>query len=345
LHGLPRTIVSDRGPSFASNFWKEFLVLLGIERNLSTAFHPQSDGQTERVNQVLETYLRLYVNYNQDNWAEMLDMAEFCYNNTWHSATQCTPFFSNIGRNPNFHIATTPIESAKNPAVKEGVERIHAIQTELTEHLQHAAAEMKKYADRHRLDPEPFEVGSRVFLSSENIKTIRPSNKLDFKHFGPYTILQRIGQLCYQLDLPKDMKIHNVFHVNLLTRERMNTFEGRHIDPPPAIITDMEAHYEVEEIHAMKVNRGRIFYLVKWLGYDIQHNQWVKEEDVADCQEIVNEFINKNRTRVSGVINEQSTFLERRAAPKKGTPYTRPPATRTPKSSTPANWNRRRRKE
>ena len=96
-HGVPSDVISDRGSEFTSHFWKSLGTLLDMKLNFSTAFHPQTDGQTERTNQTLEQYLRLYCNYRQSNWAELLPLAEFSYNNSTHSATQVTPFFANYG--------------------------------------------------------------------------------------------------------------------------------------------------------------------------------------------------------------------------------------------------------
>lgn len=99
-HGLPNNIVSDHGSEFTSSFWKEITTTLGIELHLSTAFHPETDGQTERVNQVLEQYLRIYGNYRQSNWVQLLPLAEFAYNSAPHASTGVSPFFANKGYNP-----------------------------------------------------------------------------------------------------------------------------------------------------------------------------------------------------------------------------------------------------
>jgi len=102
LHGLPRDIITDRGSIFTSDLWNETTRELGIARRLSTAFHPQTDGQTERTNSILEQYLQAYVNYQQDDWKELLPMAEFAYNNGYQESTKHTPFFANYGINPEY---------------------------------------------------------------------------------------------------------------------------------------------------------------------------------------------------------------------------------------------------
>ena len=100
LHGIPRKILSDRGPKFASKFMEEFTKALGTKRQLSMAYHLQTDGQTERINQEIGIFLRHYVNYQQDDWMNWLATAEFQYNNKKHVATGKTPFELNFGRHP-----------------------------------------------------------------------------------------------------------------------------------------------------------------------------------------------------------------------------------------------------
>jgi transposase InsO family protein len=104
LHGLPASAISDRGPQFTSAFTRALCKILGIDQNLSTSFHPQTDGQTEHINAILEQYLRAYTNYQQDNWEELLTMAEFAYNNTVSSTTGLTPFFGNYGQHPKYEM-------------------------------------------------------------------------------------------------------------------------------------------------------------------------------------------------------------------------------------------------
>src|SRR5690606_10213367 len=103
LHGLPSTIVSDRGPQFASAFWKRLCERLGIDPRLSTAFHPQTDGQTEVFNAVMEQFLRCFVNYHQDNWVSLLPLAEFSSNNHVSESIGVSPFFANYGYDPRMH--------------------------------------------------------------------------------------------------------------------------------------------------------------------------------------------------------------------------------------------------
>jgi len=159
LHGLPDDIVSDRGPQFASSFWRRLLELLGTKLNLSTAFHPQSDGQTERVNQVLEQYLRCTLNHQQDNWVSLLPLAEFAFNNAQHSSTQVSPFFANFGYHPRFDATVAP--PSKNPAAENRVAVMLQTQQLLVSELRKAQARHKSAADQLRKEGPAFTLGTK----------------------------------------------------------------------------------------------------------------------------------------------------------------------------------------
>ena len=147
LHGLPDDIISDLGPQFASKFSSCLFELLGTKINLSSAFHPQSDGQTEQVNQVLEQYLCCSVNYQQDDWVDLLPLAEFAYNNTVHAATKKTPFFANYGYHPRFNIK--PPVSTEVPAAEDQLVKLQAINDSLAVEMKLAQEHAKEFADKH----------------------------------------------------------------------------------------------------------------------------------------------------------------------------------------------------
>jgi hypothetical protein len=285
-HGVPQTIISDRGVTFTSKFWKEFLNCLGSSSVLSTAYHPQTDGQTERTNGILKTYLRLFCNYNQDNWSQILDLAEFSYNNTWQSAANCSPFFANYGFNPPFDVSPSNITISNCPSAKERVKYIHDIQTELISHLEKASYDMKRFADTSRQDITPFAIGDLVYLSLRNVKTSRPSESLDYRRVGPFPVSKLVGSHAYQLKLPDSMKIHDVFHVSLLTRFTTNTIEGRIPPTPLPVIIDSNEEYIVESIKSVKVHRGKLQFLVCWKGYDA--DTWEPESAVSDTIALTN---------------------------------------------------------
>ncbi|TYJ51227.1 hypothetical protein B9479_008213 [Cryptococcus floricola] len=162
-HGLPTDIVSDRGNKFASRFWRSLADSLQIKLNFSTAYHPQSDGQTERVNQVLEQHLRIFTNYQQSDWSEWLSLAEFEYNNATHASTEVTPFFANKGFHPNSDfVLTKPIDDV-NPAATRFVAELSELFSFLRENIQHAQEQSTIQANKRRLPAPEYRVGQKVF--------------------------------------------------------------------------------------------------------------------------------------------------------------------------------------
>jgi len=214
LHGLLEEIMSDRGPQFASKFWRCLFELFGVDIWLSSAFHPETDGQTERTNQTLEQYLRCTMNYQQDDWLDLLSQAEFAYNNTTHASTGISPFFANYGFHPRFSLEI-PGDSV-NPSAEERATRLGQVQQNLMAKLKLTHEWQKKQTDRRRKDHPNFKVGNKVWLLRKNIATTRPCAKLDYKRLEPFKIAKLVGLMACQLELPPQFKIHNVFHVSLL---------------------------------------------------------------------------------------------------------------------------------
>jgi hypothetical protein len=289
-HGLPSSIVSDRGTLFTSGFWENVTKALGISRNLSTAFHPQTDGQTERVNATLEQYLRAYCNYQQDDWGGLLPVAEFCYNNTQAESTKVTPFFANYGYHPRF---TPDLGTADKevPEVSEYAAALTRLHTELRAEITQAQMAQAEQANKARHPDPALRPGDTVWLKRKNIRTTRPSGKLDHKQIGPYTILERIGSRAYKLDLPATVKIHPVFHISLL--EPTSTTEpipGHQQPPPPPVIVNEQQEWEVEEIIDSRHSRNRLQYRVKWTGFHDPDKTWYPASNFENSPEAVRQF-------------------------------------------------------
>ena len=168
-HGLPDDIISDRGTQFTSKFWQSLFKILLVEIKLSSAYHPQTDGQTERVNQVLEQYLRCSINYHQDNWVDLLPLAEFAYNNTIQDSTKQTPFFANYGHHPMFD--QFKLSTSKNLAAEDLATRLLEIQKNMKTKLLEAQERQKRNADKSRKQHPPIRVGDKVWLLRRNLKT------------------------------------------------------------------------------------------------------------------------------------------------------------------------------
>ena len=295
-HGLPKTVISDRGPQFASNFTKELNKILGIHTKLSTAFHPQTNGQTERANQEIEQYLRMFVNQRQDNWPEWLALAEFAHNNRIQASTQTSPFNALYGRNPR--MGFEPHRRSKNEAVQDFTQRMKKVQEEVASAISKAQTEMKKYADRNRKEAPKFKIGDQVLLSTANLSTTSPAKKLDDKWIGPYKITKVLPNgNAVTLDLPKDLTIHNT--VNITNVKSFTTPQAhqpnRPTNPPPIVNGPQAGQFEVESILDSRVNRRRkpddnIEFLIKWKGYDNSENTWEPAKNVQDAPEKVADY-------------------------------------------------------
>ncbi|KAJ1601880.1 hypothetical protein NDA14_007272 [Ustilago hordei] len=187
LFGYPDHMVSDRGRQFISGAWKAFAEQMGVKHSLSTAYHPQTDGQTERVNQVIEQYLRMYCNYEQNDWANLLDTAAFVYNNTVHNSIGVSPFFACYGWNPKAHPDIPQRLGVNDPGrfeyLMDGKERCKYLQEQIREAQRRS---VNQYNRKHK-DIE-FKVGDMVYINHRNWKTRRPTPKLDTWFAGPYPV-------------------------------------------------------------------------------------------------------------------------------------------------------------
>ena len=289
LHGLPDDVISDRGPQFVSHFWQRLLQTLGISVKLSSAYHPQTDGQTERVNQILEQYLRCSVSYQQDDWVNLLSLAEFAYNNSLHASTGVTPFFANYGLHPRFNISL-PTTSV-NPSAEDRARILEELHHDLSLELSLASERYKKQADRHRSATPHFVVGDMVWLLRRHISTTRPCAKLDYKKLGPFRIIECINPVAFRLALPSHFRIHDVFHVSLLEPHYASQLPGRQAPPPPPPVQlTTGEEYEVDQILDSRWHRRHLQYLVLWRGYPMSEATWEPSENLQNAPEVVQDF-------------------------------------------------------
>ena len=169
LHGIPHKVISDRGPQFISSFMKELYSQLQIEGNPSTAYHPETNGQTERVNAWVEQYLQIYVNHRQTDWSEWLSIAKFAHNQTTSSATNFSPFILNYGQQPRSGYAQKP--KYRNTMALEFMEEMKSTQQVAKSALKMAAYDMKHFHDRKVHPPFKYQPGDLVLLKATNIRT------------------------------------------------------------------------------------------------------------------------------------------------------------------------------
>jgi len=214
LHGLPNTVISNCGPQFASGFMRELNKILGINTKLSTAYHPQTDGQTERMNQELEKYLRMFMDYCQTNWPEWLAIAEFSYNNKIQKSIKISPFYTNYGFNP--WMGFKPQRDVKVQAVDKFVDKLKKIQEEAEAALHKACDDMKRFADWTCAHALEYKEGDQVWLSTKNLNINRPLKKLTERQIGPYTITCVVSPNTVVLKLPPSFRIDAPINVSWL---------------------------------------------------------------------------------------------------------------------------------
>jgi transposase InsO family protein len=292
LHGTPKEVISDRGPQFAAKFMQQVFHRLGIKSALSTAYHPQTDGQTERVNQELEQYLRAFVNYRQSNWASLLPMAEYAHNTRAHSGTRTSLFNLVYGYEPQF--AVLPGAQLGVPAADERMRELAEARKEAEAALEVAAERMKRSYDQGVRETEGFQVGDLVWLEATNIR-ITHSRKLASQRLGPFKVLEKLGELTYKLDLPFSMsKIHNNFHISLLSPLVPDEIPGRTQPLPPPIVVDGDEEYEVDQVLAVTQRRQKLFFKVHWKGFSEAHDSWEPAKNLENAQDAIGEFYKNN---------------------------------------------------
>ena len=337
LHGIPKEFVTDRDKVWTSTFHKELCNLIGTDRCLTTAFHPESDGQVERMNRIVQQVLRHYVSPCADNWDLLLPIVEFAINSAKQESTGASPFQLNYGFNPSspldreleiiapryfkpvgykvtsaadFHLRWTSLLSRAKLLMKQAQDR------------------QKQFYDSRRSEiPPGIALGKQVLLSTENLRLhVVGSHKFLPRYIGPFPITEVVNSNAFRLELPPEMKVHNVFHVSLLKPWHPS---DRVVPPPPAVIIEGTPEYHVETILNHRCNPGgrqEMQYLVKWTRYGPEHNTWEPESNLTEDGTVQNTAITAYWQRVERVF-----------------PQTNPNATTAPSTSRRRSARKRRR--
>ena len=293
-HGIPSHVTSDRGSEFVSSFFRTLGKALDMNLHFTSGYHPEGDGQTERTNQTLEQYLRIYCNYQHSNWSDLLPIAEFAYNNAPSATTGISPFYANKGYHPN--LTAHPERDLASTRAREFVVELDDLHQHLRDNIAAAQKRYQKSADNKRLPQPDFRIGDKVFVKAEHFRTTRPSKKLSERYLGPYEIIAKAGSRSFTLRLPDNMHaVHPVFHVSTLEPSVPNTIPNREQPPPPPVIIDGEPEYEISEILDSKLDkryRCKLQYLVKWLGYENtdEERSWISATELDHASDIVADF-------------------------------------------------------
>ena len=266
----------------------------------------------ERANQDIEKQLRIYCNYMQDDWVRLLPMAEFADNNAVSAGTSMTPFFTNKGFHPQitFGPDDTDYETAREQIQAAKAEDITGTMENILELMKKNAAKsqetMKRHADKHRKEIT-YEVGDQVFLSSRNITTDRPSKKIEDKMLGPFPIVKKVGT-SYELELPQTMKVHNVFHSNLLCKDPGDPLPGQIQEPPGPIVTADGEEWDLADILNSRWHYGRLQYRCAWVDEKTRDLEWYYADggEFDNSQDIVKAFHDRYPQKAGGKENQRA---------------------------------------
>jgi transposase InsO family protein len=295
-HGLPQVIISDRDSKFTSLFWRSLWQLLDTKLNMSTAYHPQSDGQTEVMNKTLEQVLRAYASAEQDDWDEHLPYAEIAYNSSEHASTKFSPFYLEHGEEPTLPVNLqvgqyTPVGGNAN--VENILSTLGETIKNVRSNLLKAQEHQKKYADKNRREEE-FNIGDRVLLDTSDITFTTGVKKLLDKFIGPFNIIEKVSTVAYKLELPKKLgRLHPVFHISKLKKvlETKDYPTRKQLDRPlPVAKVDGEEAWYVEKIISKRKKGNVVEYLVKWEGYPEWEATWEPISHLALAKDVIKQY-------------------------------------------------------
>jgi transposase InsO family protein len=292
-YGAPTTMLSDRGPQFVSSFWQEFNDILGTKIKLSTADHPQTDGQTEIYNQYLQQRLRPFVSYYQDDWSEFLPMMDYAQLTLPHTSLGDLPPFEVLyGYAPrapwDWKADLRPVTDDLNLQDARTYARRNREALDYARNaIRKAQARMVTSANKHRR-PVDFNVGDYVWLDMRHLPTQRPSKKLDYPMGGRFKVLEKIGH-SYRLELPDTMRIHDIFPAEKLRKAADNPLPAQYNEPPPPINITGTDEYVVEQILACKLQRKSLMYRVQWQNYDVDLT-WYSASDLKTSPLLLRDF-------------------------------------------------------
>lgn len=273
---------------------------------MSTAYHPQTDGQTERVNQTLEQYVRCYVDYNLSNWHKLLSTAEFAYSNQAHEGTKHSPFFLEYGRHPR--AGPTLLKQGVSVDLNDIVQQRVEAQEQAKAALKLAAERMKWYYDKG-VKNIPWKAGDKVMLNLRDYQTTQRAFQPRYE--GPFKIIEKLSEVTFLLDLPPQYRhIHPVFHASKLDTYNESNIVGQTAPTPQPQMINGHKEWVVEKILQHRVRGKTTEYLVRWKGFTRDHDTWEPTKNLRNAVEKVKEYKKENLAARSIEIDNFSTELE-----------------------------------
>ena len=309
-YGIPQHITTDRDPQFTSKFWKELWKLQGTELGFSTAYHPQTDGQTERTNRTLEEMLRIMCSESPTEWDIYLPHAQHAINTTPQSSINISPYefvYNQLPSKPVDRIAQANVPLAQ-AIVNDNID----IQQKAIESLNKARHRQKQYYDKH-VKPMSFDIGSYAYVHTANLRAANDSSrKLIPKWAGPFKVIDKIGEVAYKLKLPQtliDKNLHDVFHINKLQKYNPRNTTWKDNDNNILVggpeLIDGEHEWEVDKIVDSKKRGNNMIYLVRWKGWNRYHDSWELESELVNARDKINEYNrNKNTNLIDQALND-----------------------------------------
>jgi hypothetical protein len=301
-YGLPKRIISDRDTCFTATFIRELCRLLQIEQNISMAYHPQTDGQSENTNKWVEQFLCIYINFQQTNWASLLPIIQYAHN-SWPSATtKKAPFELLMGHVPRVHQVT---RTSTVPSVEERLQTITEARQQAQDTIKHAQNLVTNLPTQFI----PYCAGDRVWLEARNLTTTHPSAKLAPKRYGPFLVTAAISRTSFRLKLPPQWKIHNVFHASLLTPYKETPEHGPNFPEPSPDLIDGEPEWEVEQVLNARRQCNQLQYMVRWKGFSEAHDSWEPANNIH-AEQLIEDFYRQNPSTI-----RSSTHINQPALP------------------------------
>jgi hypothetical protein len=287
-YGLPSRFISDCDPCFMATIIQELCHILSIQHNASTAYRPQTDGQSEHSNQKLEQYTHIFTNFHQTNWCSLLPLAQFAFNAWPNTTTKKAPFELIMGHIPCIH---QTFRTTTSPPLNDRLALISQARKDTAEALHRSQAlELPS-------NFIPYCVGDCVWLEGKNLNTTHPSAKLVPRRYRPFLVMSAISRTSFHLKLPPTWHIHNVFHRTLLTPYKETALNGNKYQELAPDLVDGQPKWEVEQILDARKRRQQLQYLVRWKGFSEAHDSWEPLSHI-NADQLIQKFYHNHPTAI-----------------------------------------------